>query len=544
MSNKNRKSNHQIREDNQQYIAQCVARLCSGKEFTREQITIIRSGLAVGLSYSQVELYAQPEYHPKVMKKIQRDLRIGIPFSDIMLYIHKSGNLAKQIRSDALFEVYRTSKKAQAISKPGASDPQEPQIIQTKKKANNNDFSSAQLNQIQAGMRNKKVARGEHLFRKPKLTVKQIIQIQVGLENGLSLEQVEFYAHPKFNDFQMAQIRRGFENGLSIDDVREYARKKFSADEMRTMREQKETLLKLSEGQPYDHHQEQKKSEENTSKPETPMPQTKIFMEPTQGISTAKTSFFSHQFETSLKLQYKNTWNAWLQSKQVFLYEDSFAASILADSAAVECVECEVLCRCPYTSCYIEAQEACGNKLSFFAVLTDNILRLLPVEGEVVGRLHELRIDQHFDCGEMLAAIDDSKVKSQVMKMLQLYVCLCSAELVDVQPTGSYVLVATREPRQSDFHSGNQGIPRWDVNVYTVAMQRITKKNRRRQKSENDTDTVPRRSHKRRAHWHHYWVGSRDDAASRHRIVKWVSEIDVNPTEDDLPVRIILVKRQ
>lgn len=276
---------------------------------------------------------------------------------------------------------------------------------------------------------------------------------------------------------------------------------------------------------------------------ETSQQPKKISMNPDPGIPTTRTSYFLQQLETSMKLQHENTWNSWVQSKQVFLYEDSFAASILADSAAVERVECEVLRRCPYTSCYIEAQEQNGNKLTFFISLADNILRLLPVEEDIVGQPRELRIDQHFTCSEMLAAIDDPTAKDSITKMLQLYVCLCSAEMEDLLPTGGHAPLQTRAPQQADHSAGSQRIPSWDVNVYTVTMQRTVKKNYRRQRSSSDTGAAPRRPHKRRAHWHHFWIGSKGDETNRRRIVKWVSEIDVNPTEDDLPVRIILVKR-
>lgn len=46
------------------------------------------------------------------------------------------------------------------------------------------------------------------------------------------------------------------------------------------------------------------------------------------------------------------------------------------------------------------------------------------------------------------------------------------------------------------------------------------------------------RPHMRRGHWHHYWVGSRDNDEERKLILKWVAPIMINvlDVEEDLPV--------
>lgn len=350
----------------------------------------------------------------------------------------------------------------------------------------------------------------------------QCIEILKGALDKRASDYVELYANPKFTWRQMQIIRMAISKGLTEAQIKALAKPEYYYTAMQKI------------AQDFINANDVKQSRNCDMEKQTNFERTK---------GNKKTSYFAPQIDSSVRLHHENTWNAWLQSKQVFLYEASFAASILADSAAVERVECEVLCRCPYTSCYIEAQEENGNKLTFFAVLEDNVLQLLPVEGDVVGQLHELRIDQHFDCGEMLAVIDNSEVKNYVMKMLQLYVCLCSAEMEDMQPTVEHAQLPARAHQQTE-RASNQSIPSWDADVYTVTMQRTAKKNRPHKRSSSDTDSNPRRPHKRRAHWHHYWVGSKADEISRRRIVKWVSETDVNSTEADLPVRIILVRKK
>jgi len=54
------------------------------------------------------------------------------------------------------------------------------------------------------------------------------------------------------------------------------------------------------------------------------------------------------------------------------------------------------------------------------------------------------------------------------------------------------------------------------------------------------------RTHIRRAHWHGFWTGSRNLPEERQYILKWISPIIVNPSENKelLPVTIRLVKKE
>ena len=256
-----------------------------------------------------------------------------------------------------------------------------------------------------------------------------------------------------------------------------------------------------------------------------------------------KIFYFSEKFVGSIERQNERIWNTWLQSKQIFVFEDAFAAQILSHADAAEEVQGEALIRCPFTTSYIIGKEEDGTKLEFFAVLDGNVLCFQQMQDEEADQSYELRIDQHWTGKQMLDAIGMPLLRDTAMKMLQLYSCLCSATLEqahDIVARSEPLLPSGTTPKRD--RSEKKEIPDWDVDIYTVTMRREIKKQRRRAKANDSTGPLVRRPHPRRAHWHHYWVGSRMDSESRRLVLKWIPEIVVNQKEDDLPVRIILVR--
>lgn len=256
-----------------------------------------------------------------------------------------------------------------------------------------------------------------------------------------------------------------------------------------------------------------------------------------------KKSYFSEKFVSSIEQQNKGIWNAWLRCKQIFVFEDSFAAQVLSYADAAEEVQGEAIIRCPFTTSYIIGKEEDGTKLEFFAVLDGNVLRFQQMQNEEASQSYELRIDQHWTGKQMLDAMGMPLLQDTAMKMLQLYSCLCSAtleEATDIVAKSEPSLHSSTTPKRD--RSEKKEIPDWDVAVYTVTMRREIKKQRRRAKVNDSTAPLVRRPHPRRAHWHHYWVGSRKDTESRRLVLRWIPEIVVNQKEDDVPVRIILVR--
>lgn len=89
-------------------------------------------------------------------------------------------------------------------------------------------------------------------------------------------------------------------------------------------------------------------------------------------------------------------------------------------------------------------------------------------------------------------------------------------------------------------------IRKWDVGVKTGKILRSLESPAKRgiypvyaDKNIADGAGSPKRTHLRRAHWHHFWTGSGDD---RQLILRWVSSTVINP-DGTTPPTVIKVKK-
>lgn len=62
------------------------------------------------------------------------------------------------------------------------------------------------------------------------------------------------------------------------------------------------------------------------------------------------------------------------------------------------------------------------------------------------------------------------------------------------------------------------------------------------EKSTSTGAGTPKRPHSRRGHWHHFWVGSRNDVDNRKLVLKWVAPTIVHADKDNETTTIMRVK--
>ena len=114
---------------------------------------------------------------------------------------------------------------------------------------------------------------------------------------------------------------------------------------------------------------------------------------------------------------------------------------------------------------------------------------------------------------------------------LTLYLCSQNAEYARDKP---------QHPKPKKTKKGWRMFPPDKPKTWEVAV-RLGFAIRRYYQAEQTTTAGTRagpRPHIRRAHWHSYWTGPRDDTRSRKLIVKWMPPIPVNVDDNDLPSTI------
>lgn len=456
--------------------------LYANPQLNAAQMQAIRKGIVGGhLTVAQVRVYAKPEFNWEQMDELRKGIQ-RLPKEVWMSYSNPSFS-SSQMRAIRL-EFERNALGVEAL----------PYV--------KHQFNDRQLEIILRGLKSRRLRDYVVFYAKPEFSVQQMVLIANAVKKGLSKRQIEALAKPGYSIRAMNNIFETFVRMNNETSIQQEGRIADQADDYGS---------KCNKNQ---------------------VGKEKLILK----------AYFSERLVTSIKRQNENIWNAWLQSKQIFVFEDAFAKQILSHSDAAEEVQGEALIRCPFTTSYIIGKEEDGTKLEFFAVLDGNVLRFQQMQNEEAILDCELKVDQLRTGKQMLDAIESPLSRSTAMKMLQLYSCLCSATLEEAPDT-----VAKSDPALAPStatahdRSLEKDVPSWNLDVYTVTMRHDIKKQRRRAKSNDSADSPVRKPHPRRAHWHHYWVGSRKDEASRRLVLKWLPEIVVNQKED-MPVRIILVK--
>lgn len=254
-------------------------------------------------------------------------------------------------------------------------------------------------------------------------------------------------------------------------------------------------------------------------------------------------AFFPRTLLENAAKRFPAVWDQWQQSRQIFIFDEALVGELFTNIDSVKAVPCDTARYSPYSVCYIVSKAVDGVALDFFAIHRGNTLSFLRIAGDLPAETldWELPEDPKMTFASFLATVSDPDLRVVASKMLQLFLCLCSAE----PNVAQQVLNAEQPQRESGTVSKFPPAAARDADVYTVVMYPGKPKGScgtgKAQPEETTRDTT-RRSHKRKAHWHRYWVGSHTDSNSRRLIMKWIPEITVNAA-NALPVRIVLVRQ-
>lgn len=119
---------------------------------------------------------------------------------------------------------------------------------------------------------------------------------------------------------------------------------------------------------------------------------------------------------------------------------------------------------------------------------------------------------------------------------LILYICAENAEIAENE---SQAKIYRKSNRILDKY---REIRKYDVGVKTGIILRRNESRRKNtpdpQYANDNASSIKKRSHLRRAHWHHYWTGSGDD---KKLILRWINSTIINAGEDETPATIIKI---
>lgn len=134
---------------------------------------------------------------------------------------------------------------------------------------------------------------------------------------------------------------------------------------------------------------------------------------------------------------------------------------------------------------------------------------------------------------DTLAIYEQSR--KTIIQSIQLVLYIC-AENADIEENKEQAKIYRKSSRIVDKY---REIKKYDVGTKTGVILRQSASRNNYVYSGKSTGTgSEKRTHLRRAHWHHFWTGSGNN---RKLVLRWINSLVVNPDKGDTPPTIIKV---
>ena len=261
---------------------------------------------------------------------------------------------------------------------------------------------------------------------------------------------------------------------------------------------------------------------------------------------------------------------AWRLHKQVYSFDPAMEKVLISQADQNLKIPIDILNKIPFFCVYIETttmedMDGCfvhfesdtntGElELRFLIVLKDGDIFPIPfhlIEGGTIADGINASFEKANENQRMLHTnkyeIDDAKnyARDLCCKLLQLvlYVCSKNKEMVE-DPVQKKI---TRQPKSFQFIKDKyREVQRWNFGeksgdfiskFYTTLdfEEEVKKKNEIdiiNNAKKSKTNGTPKRPHLRKAHWHHYWVGS-DNEGNRTLELKWIAPMFIHKDDVD-----------
>ena len=261
---------------------------------------------------------------------------------------------------------------------------------------------------------------------------------------------------------------------------------------------------------------------------------------------------------------------AWRLHKQVYLFDPAMEKVLINQADQNLKIPIDILNKIPFFCVYIETTtmedmdgffvhfESDTNtgelELRFLIVLKDGDIFPIPfhlIEGGTIADGINASFEKANENQHMLHTnkyeIDDAKdyARDLCCKLLQLvlYVCSKNKEMVE-DPVQKKI---TRQPKSFQFIKDKyREVQRWNfgeksgdfirkfykTHDFEEEVKKKNETNITNNPKRSKTNGTPKRPHLRKAHWHHYWIGS-DNKENRTLELKWMAPMFIHKDDVD-----------
>lgn len=261
---------------------------------------------------------------------------------------------------------------------------------------------------------------------------------------------------------------------------------------------------------------------------------------------------------------------AWRLHKQVYLFDPAMEKVLINQADQNLKIPIDILNKIPFFCVYIETTtmedmdgffvhfESDTNtgelELRFLIVLKDGDIFPIPfhlIEGGTIADGINASFEKANENQRMLHTnkyeIDDAKdyARDLCCKLLQLvlYVCSKNKEMIE-DPVQKKI---TRQPKSFQFIKDKyREVQRWNfgeksgdfirkfykTHDFEEEVKKKNETNITNNPKRSKTNGTPKRPHLRKAHWHHYWIGS-DNKENRTLELKWMAPMFIHKDDVD-----------
>lgn len=256
----------------------------------------------------------------------------------------------------------------------------------------------------------------------------------------------------------------------------------------------------------------------------------------------------------------------WRRHKTIFDFDKSLIELLREADSLDNAIPCEALTGLPYNGVYMRLPSKMMS-VPRLKTLHSDIRKTMYIDGVffyidrvyaafviVFDNAQALSLGFALDnsqslresINEMLHPNDDTLDFANLCLQMALYLCAANADLEEnaeqkeiydrAHPKNALKAEETPEeekpadPRPDTFRE----LRRWDVGYrYGSAIRKAKRSTPKEEVTKREGSLARKRTHARRGHYHHFWVGAKD-SPDRKLILKWVSPVIINADYDNI----------
>ncbi len=243
----------------------------------------------------------------------------------------------------------------------------------------------------------------------------------------------------------------------------------------------------------------------------------------------------------------------WREHKQIFEFDEDICAELCDNNSLDEDIPVEVLSNLPYNCFFVRLPK---EFITLAYIKTKNnryderqnvygfyYFALNGVGTFVVVLENRATVSLCFDLSDKNKSIREAFRKYTMPgnedtynlcnKLMQLVLYICASN-ADIQENPAQKRIYRRPQKRSEIKNRFSEIRKWNVGFrYGDKLRKAKKRYEYSDEQQSAEPGTKKRPHSRRAHYHHFWTGSKYDPSQRKLVLKWLAPMLIHGDQEN-----------